>query len=1170
MFRPISFTKNDCSLILMKNRRESLMEVDTDLIDSITFNVKEPAKLSMTIPSHISRNGVELPYPLYDIVQGKMQMVLEINSNKYKFIIDDISESNKKGISTKTLTCYEWQYTLQKLNFMIGDPVVTRQLYRGDNQLEVSEGILDWFEQYCAGWRVAYVDQKAQQELTLCATSEKVELHKDLTINQVRVNTEQDNNNWLLNKNVNINIGEKPLNMSISWDCEVYDANDKLYLSTTSTHNFSGLPYAIKNIKAEYISTLQHMYGIQYTITYVNNRTDSFTFDFLNCKGLKLKAKTVNVIYELGDLVENWVTKYRTFEAQSCSWTTMLSQVEEAFDCIITFDSYNQTISVYDKDSFGQEVGLTLSFDNAIQEISKQKKIGDIVSRLTVESSNTSIAGVNPLGTEYIESFTYFKTHNIMSQDLINAIDDFEKLVEEKDIEFMTLKLQKHEKDQALTLENSRLKSLEGQYTAENSILTGYIKAFNSAEKSEQDKWAKLQSDQQAVVVGIENEISSALSRIQTLKDEISTYEERMIQIGIDIKKENAVYQGRKLFNDELLLELNDYIVESTLSNDVYLTASALYNHAVKTLEDMQSVYVDFTIKADVDFLNRLQTPKGFSDFIFLGAKIAIEDTSGELTSEDGLVTLYGYTYTPKTNAISNLQFTNNKETPVSSIKTIGSIAQTTNATKSLTDFYKASWEDTRKNNVDVGKIINEGLDLAAQKVRSRTDKNVIEMDEAGIFLIDATDNNNQLALINDLIAMTTDRWKTSKIAISPEGIMAEQLLGQIILSEEVYVGNADNTFKILPEGLYVYDQNSSHELRVFLGIKDGKAKLELYSASGDNSLVLSENGIYSCYQISDRDSFDYHNSFKSHFYVPSTLEKTFEAKLVVRLEKFRAYSKASQSEKIDLKSTESEKIRLESTESEKINLKSTESEKINLESTNTQSFAAKSTVGSGSISVNVSGVSGGSTPVTVSGSGKSTSQSYNFTTGTHGGVVSGTTSAPYGSANGDQGNIHMESHYHWFKLSHSHDTSANCGQHAHSITISGTASANNHTHDFTVPTHSHTITMPSHSHSIVMPSHSHSIVMPSHTHNIVMPPHGHELEYGIFEHGVVPNCRVYLNGVDLGITMNQEREYSIDITNQFKALQKGLNTIEIKTTDAKGLCRASFTMFWGGYFSYH
>ena len=61
--------------------------------------------------------------------------------------------------------------------------------------------------------------------------------------------------------------------------------------------------------------------------------------------------------------------------------------------------------------------------------------------------------------------------------------------------------------------------------------------------------------------------------------------------------------------------------------------------------------------------------------------------------------------------------------------------------------------------------------------MRSRTEKNVIEMDESGIFLIDATDSNNQLALINDLICMTTDRWRTSKIAISPEGCCKEKML---------------------------------------------------------------------------------------------------------------------------------------------------------------------------------------------------------------------------------------------------------------------------------------------------------------------------------------------------------------------------------------------------------
>ena len=93
---------------------------------------------------------------------------------------------------------------------------------------------------------------------------------------------------------------------------------------------------------------------------------------------------------------------------------------------------------------------------------------------------------------------------------------------------------------------------------------------------------------------------------------------------------------------------------------------------------------------------------------------------------------------------------------------------------------------------------------------------------------------------------------------------------------------------------------------------------------------------------------------------------------------------------------------------------------------------------------------------------------------------------------------------------------------------------------------------------------------MPEHSHSITMPEHSHDLIYGIFENNAIPTCRVKINGVDLNLTMNQEREYSLDITNQFRGLNKGLNTIEIMTTEAKGLARASFTLFWGGYFSYH
>lgn len=1136
MFRPMRLqNENTYEFVLMKNRREELMEIPVNCVNNIVFEmgsyVGQPTKLTLTIPSHIERGGEIIEFPLYSVIKGKMQIIVTINDKKFAFTIEEENVVESKNESVKQMVAYERQHKFNATDFSISDTVVTRQLYcKPDENVETADGVLNWFEEYCTGWKVGQITDKARKELTMCSSTQTLVLSSvDKTI------TEN-----IFEESVNINIGNKPLNFILTMECTVLDSNGREYLSSTLPFNFTNLPYAVSTVSAKYVSTSKNFYGIEFTINYINGHSSTHEFPFLNCKNLRLKAN-INITYELGDLVENWVTKYRSFESTSCTWMTMLENIAKAFDCLILFDSYNQLINVCHKEEFGEIVNIALTYDNALEEVAKKRKLEDIVTRLWVDSSNTTIASVNILGTDYVECYDYFKTNSIMSEELKTSLDLYNALLVEKDKEFNDLLLVKYEKDQLLTLANSQLVSLQGKYSGENAILSGIIKSATSADSNTGEDgvaWADKQKNQQQIVVDLENQITDKLKEIQQLKDENALLDSQLVEIGIQIKKENAVYNGKKLFNEELLLELSDYVIEKTITDDVHLTAYSLYDYMVEQITSLQKPVIDFSISSSMEFIKR--TGQQITDCVFLGAKMEIEDKAQELADEDGTVMLYGFTLNPQTDDVASLNFTNGETVADSPIKAIGRVTQTANTTKSLTDFYKATWEDTRKNNVDVHKIINEGLDLAAQKVRSRTDNNVIEIDEAGIFLIDATNNDNQLALINDLIAMTTDRWQTSKVAISPEGIMAEQLLGQIILSEEVYVGNGENTFKILPDGLYVYDANSSHDLRVFLGIKDGKAKLELYSASGDNSLVLSENGIYSCYQISDRDSFDYYNSFISHFYVPSTLENTFEASLVIRLEKFRAYSKASASET----------IRLTSTESKKFDVSTTASEKINLTSTETKSFEAKSTGGSGSISVSLSGVSGGSGGASVSGSGTS---SYNSQYG-----VVYTYPINAGSTDTMSGHTHP---INTTNFNHTHSVTINAGTHSHSISLTGNASASTHTHSFTVPTHSH---------SIAMPSHKHEVTFPEHSHNITMPSHGHNLEYGIYEYGTIPNCRVYLNGVDLGVTMNQEKEYFIDITTQFKGLQEGLNTIEIKTTDAKGLGRASFTMFWGGYFSYH
>ena len=917
--------------------------------------------------------------------------------------------------------------------------------------------------------------------------------------------------------------------------------------------------------------------------------------------------------YELGNLVERNITKYRTFDTTVTNWMAMLQTIADAFDIIILFDSYHESIDVCHREEFGEPTNIALSYDNAIKEITKQRKLDELVTRLTVESSNTSIAGVNVLGTDYVECYDYFINNGIMSSELQNALTNYNALLEQKDAEFNQLLLQKHDADQALSLANSQLVSLESKYSREKAILTGYLKTVSDEQakpEGERDaskltQFATHVKNQQAIVDSYEKQVQDKLTEVQTCKDNASSIETRLVKIGEDIRKENTGY-----FTSDLLKELNDYLIEKAITDDVHLTSYAVYDYTVQQIKQYQKPVIDFTISSSMEFIKR--TGRKITDCLFLGAKMEIEDKSGEIASEDGTVMIYSFTICPKDDSVSNLKFMNGGKVPDSPLKQVSKVAQTVKATKSMTDFYKSTLAKIKDQNPDVAKLLEEGLDLASQKVRSRTEQNVIEIDEAGIFLIDAQDENQQLALINDLIAMTTDKWKTCRVAISPEGIMAEELLGKIIIGEQLYLGNDTNSFKIDKDGnaygMFMYSKkNDLASLRVFLGIdKDNQPKLMFFDEGvydfnneeqrkqylriflgvneknettlimkneQSNSVVISPSGMFSCYQISDRDSFDTNNPFKSHFYIPSTLDNAFSAKLIVTLQPFRAYSKTAKSAKENVQTTEDGDIACNTTETRSFEAVSTESGVDKISTTETRSFEAVSTGGSGtvniSMNVTLSGLTGGAGNTYVGGTG-----SVNSTTGEAFSSGGRTTGAPNGSINDDSGNIDLNTHTHWVKLTHSHGISVDCGQHKHSITVSGNASgsgsADDHKHKFTVPTHSHEIKLPGHKHKFTVPTHDHGINLPSHKHEIVLEGHTHEAVYGIYEETSIPNCSIYINGVKFkdinGNNTGNDITYEFDITSNFKALQSGVNILEFRTS---GLARASFTMFWGGYYDY-
>ena len=131
---------------------------------------------------------------------------------------------------------------------------------------------------------------------------------------------------------------------------------------------------------------------------------------------------------------------------------------------------------------------------------------------------------------------------------------------------------------------------------------------------------------------------------------------------------------------------------------------------------------------------------------------------------------------------VSNLSFTNNKEPKQTAIKTIADTAKKANQVSNMTNFWKETWKASANNNIAVEELLQNGLDVSAQVVRGKGTINKIDISESGIYVIDAQDENKQIYYGSGLIAITTDKWRSSQLAIDSTGVMAEVVVGKLLL----------------------------------------------------------------------------------------------------------------------------------------------------------------------------------------------------------------------------------------------------------------------------------------------------------------------------------------------------------------------------------------------------
>ena len=89
MFRPVGLFNNEYSFYLMKNRHEEWGEIPANYVESITYRQGEPMVMKINIPDRIVRHNAEVELDLYKVIRGKMHIIMKLNDEYCRFIIDD-------------------------------------------------------------------------------------------------------------------------------------------------------------------------------------------------------------------------------------------------------------------------------------------------------------------------------------------------------------------------------------------------------------------------------------------------------------------------------------------------------------------------------------------------------------------------------------------------------------------------------------------------------------------------------------------------------------------------------------------------------------------------------------------------------------------------------------------------------------------------------------------------------------------------------------------------------------------------------------------------------------------------------------------------------------------------------------------------------------------------
>jgi len=550
--------------------------------------------------------------------------------------------------------------------------------------------------------------------------------------------------------------------------------------------------------------------------------TEQFpTYDSFRESGVLNTILRLAPSWKIGSVDDEINSTFREFDIDVDSVLNfLLNTAQSSFNCVFFFDSVEKTISAKAIDHLGTFKGFLLSENSYIKSITETINIDDIVSKLYVYGKdNLDIRQENILGEEYILDLSYYRNSNFMSQSLLDSLDNYDLLISNKRSSFDIL--------------TANLKTYSDELTIKNTALISLQTELEDLEKSKDD----LIANEEDLSI-INSQIDSKNTAIETVTSEITTFQSNVNAVTADIEELQLLLLMESNFNPEEIEQIDVFIKEKEIRNDSITDTAELYEFGLKALQRNKQPCVQF----DLDIVSLFDCVECQADW----DKVKLADTAYikcDRLNIDIELRIISYQHNAESNKL-NITFGNYKDLNdpnmlIEELKSSIAVSTSLDINKNRFLDYVNSGDKTKIN-----QYITSALDLSRQKALAGKDQ-CVSIDQRGVTLTDPSDANNQVRLMNDLVAFTKDGWQTSSLALSAKtGVVAEAVYGKLgafatVAADQIVVGDYGEGLSEEVLGDKVVLQNAEYN-RVTINTDDGIKALH----PADNSYTqMNGNG---------------------------------------------------------------------------------------------------------------------------------------------------------------------------------------------------------------------------------------------------------------------------------------------------------------------------------------